>query len=169
MVVIAYTPDLCRPDFGVRTRQRMLGYRRIFQMSNVSGAVAFLCVRRPDYGWLLGARVLQGVGAALLVRPATATGLYRGKPGPRSRHYTMMFGIGSARERAGRRIVQYFDWRSVFWFRAPIAAGVLSPGRFRATRHVDSSASMRRCRAAGAGDHRAAADVGSAAGGGPIP
>jgi MFS family permease len=125
-VVIAYTLTYAALTLVFGRVSDMLGYRRIFQMGNVSGAVAFLlCAAAPTYGWLLGARVLQGVGAALALScgPALATSLY--PEAQRARIlgiYTMMFGIGSALGTilAGE-LVQYFGWRAVFWFRAPIA------------------------------------------------
>jgi MFS family permease len=84
-----------------------------------------LCAAAPTYGWLLGARVLQGVGAALALScgPALATSLYPETERARVLGlYTMMFGIGSALGPilAGE-LVQQFGWRAVFWFRAPIA------------------------------------------------
>jgi EmrB/QacA subfamily drug resistance transporter len=125
-IVIAYTLTYAALTLVFGRVGDMLGYRRILQMGNVSGMIAFLlCAAAPTYGWLLGARVLQGVGAALALScgPALATSLY-----PEDQRirvlglYTMMFGIGSALGPilAGE-LVQYFGWRAVFWFRAPIA------------------------------------------------
>jgi MFS family permease len=125
-VVIAYTLTYAALTLVFGRVGDMLGYRRIFQMGNLSGALAFvLCAAAPDYGWLLGARVLQGVGAALALScgPALATSLYPEDQRPRVLGlYTMMFGIGSVLGTilAGA-LVQQFGWRSVFWFRAPIA------------------------------------------------
>jgi len=125
-VVIAYTLTYAALTLVFGRAGDILGYRRIFQMGNLSGALAFvLCAAAPDYGWLLGARVLQGVGAALALScgPALATSLYPEDRRPRVLGlYTMMFGIGSVLGTilAGE-LVQQFGWRSVFWFRAPIA------------------------------------------------
>jgi MFS family permease len=125
-VVIAYTLTYAALTLVFGRIGDMLGYRRIFQMGNVSGALAFLlCAAAPTYGWLLGARVLQGVGAALALScgPALATSLYPEDQRTRVLGlYTMMFGIGGALGPilAGE-LVQLFDWRAVFWFRAPIA------------------------------------------------
>jgi MFS family permease len=125
-VVIAYTLTYAALTLVFGRVGDMLGYRRIFQMGNVSGAVAFvLCAAAPGYGWLLGARVLQGVGAALALScgPALATSLYPEDQRPRVLGlYTMMFGLGSVLGTilAGE-LVQHFGWRAVFWFRAPIA------------------------------------------------
>jgi EmrB/QacA subfamily drug resistance transporter len=125
-VVIAYTLTYAALTLVFGRVGDILGYRRIFQFGNVSGAVAFvLCAAAPGFGWLLGARVLQGVGAALVLScgPALATGLYPEEQRTRVLgFYTMMFGIGGALGPilAGE-LVQRFDWPAVFWFRAPIA------------------------------------------------
>jgi EmrB/QacA subfamily drug resistance transporter len=125
-VVIAYTLTYAALTLVFGRVGDMLGYRRIFQMGNVSGALAFLlCAAAPTFGWLLGARILQGVGAALALScgPALATSLYPEDQRTRVLGlYTMMFGIGSALGPiiAGE-LVQQFGWRAVFWFRAPIA------------------------------------------------
>jgi EmrB/QacA subfamily drug resistance transporter len=125
-VVIAYTLTYAALTLVFGRAGDMLGYRRIFQMGNVIGAVAFLlCAAAPGYGWLLGARVLQGIGAALALScgPALATSLYPEDQRPRVLGlYTMMFGLGSVLGTilAGE-LVQFFGWRAVFWFRAPIA------------------------------------------------
>jgi MFS family permease len=125
-VVIAYTLTYAALTLVFGRVSDMLGYRRIFQMGNVTGAIAFLlCAAAPTYGWLLGARVLQGVGAALALScgPALATSLY--PEAQRARVlgiYTMMFGIGSALGTVlAGELVEHFGWQAVFWFRAPIA------------------------------------------------
>ena len=125
-VVIAYTLTYAALTLVFGRVSDMLGYRRIFQLGNISGAIAFLlCAAAPTFGWLLSARILQGVGAALALScgPALATSLYPEDQRARVLGiYTMMFGIGSALGTilAGE-LVQHFGWRSVFWFRAPIA------------------------------------------------
>jgi MFS family permease len=125
-VVIAYTLTYAALTLVFGRAGDILGHRRIFQIGNVSGALAFLlCAAAPTFGWLLGARILQGVGAALALScgPALATSLYPEDQRARVLGvYTMMFGIGSALGTifAGE-LVEHFGWRSVFWFRAPIA------------------------------------------------
>jgi MFS family permease len=130
-IVIAYTLTYAALTLVFGRAGDILGYRRIFQLGNVSGAIAFaLCAAAPTYGWLLGARVLQGVGAALALScgPALATSLYPEDQRTRILGlYTMMFGIGAALGPiiAGE-LVQHFGWRAVFWFRAPIALAAFS-------------------------------------------
>jgi MFS family permease len=125
-VVIAYTLTYAALTLVFGRAGDMLGYRRIFQLGNVTGAIAFLmCAAAPTFGWLLGARILQGVGAALALScgPALATSLYPEDQRARVLGiYTMMFGVGSALGTVlAGELVQHFGWRSVFWFRAPIA------------------------------------------------
>jgi MFS family permease len=125
-VVIAYTLTYAALTLVFGRAGDMLGYRRIFQMGNVSGALAFLlCAAAPSFGWLLGARVLQGIGAALALScgPALATSLYPEHERPRVLGlYTMMFGVGSVLGTiVAGELVNAFGWRAVFWFRAPIA------------------------------------------------
>ncbi len=125
-VVIAYTLTYAALTLVFGRAGDMLGYRRIFQTGNVIGAAAFLaCAAAPSFNWLLGARVLQGVGAALALScgPALATSLYPEDQRTRVLGlYTMMFGIGAALgPLLAGELVQWFGWRAVFWFRAPIA------------------------------------------------
>jgi MFS family permease len=125
-IVIAYTLTYAALTMVFGRAGDMLGYRRIFQLGNATGAIAFLlCAAAPGYGWLLGARVLQGVGAALALScgPALATSLYPEDQRARVLGlYTMMFGVGSVLGTiVAGELVQYFGWRAVFWFRAPIA------------------------------------------------
>ncbi len=165
-VVIAYTLTYAALTLVFGRVGDMLGYRRIFQLGNVSGALAFvLCAAAPGYGWLLGARVLQGIGAALALScgPALATSLYPEDQRPRVLGlYTMMFGIGSVLGTilAGE-LVRQFGWRSVFWFRAPIALLAFSLKLVVAARHAFGPPTILWTGrgAAGAGDHRFAADV----------
>ena len=125
-VVIAYTLTYAALTLIFGRIGDMIGYRRVFQTGNLVGVCAFVCcATAPSYGWLLGARVLQGVAAALALScgPALATSLY--PEAHRTRVlglYTMMFGIGAALGPilAGE-LVQAFGWRAVFWARAPVA------------------------------------------------
>ncbi len=84
-----------------------------------------LCAVAPSTGWLLFARVLQGVGAGLVLScaPVLVTGLY---PEARRSHaigiFTLIYSIGQAMgPLIGGVIVARWGWPAVFWFRAPIA------------------------------------------------
>jgi MFS family permease len=125
-VIITYTLTYAALTLVFGRIGDILGYRRIFQIGNCSAAAAFvLCAAAPGFGWLLGARILQGVGAALALScgPALATSLYSEEHRIRVLGlYTMMFGIGAALGPVlAGELVAHFGWRAVFWFRAPIA------------------------------------------------
>ena len=104
----------------------LFGYRRIFIIGCAWSAVAFvLCATAQNYAWLLAARAMQGVGAALVlsVGAALATGAY--PPEARTRVlglYTMMFAIGAAigPPLAGLLIARW-GWSAVYAFRVPLA------------------------------------------------
>jgi len=125
-VVISYTLTYAALMLVFGRVGDMLGHRRIFLCGSGLGTIAFvLCASAPSLPWLLAARVLQGVGAALALScgPALATSLY--PETQRSRIlgiYTMVFGLGSA---AGSLLagvlVQRYGWQAVFWFRAPLS------------------------------------------------
>lgn len=125
-VVISYTLTYASLMLVFGRVGDMLGYRRLFLFGTGWSAGAFvLCTVAPSFGWLLAARVLQGVGAALVLScgPALATSLYPEERRPQILGlYTMMFGIGGALGPilAGL-LVQYWGWSAVFGFRVPIA------------------------------------------------
>lgn len=104
----------------------MLGYRRIFLLGSAwSAAALLLCALAPGYGWLLLARVLQGIGAGLLLScgPALATQLFEERVRPRVLGlYTMMFALGGALGPAvAGLLVARWGWASVFAARVPLA------------------------------------------------
>ncbi len=125
-VVIAYTLTYAALMLVFGRVGDMLGYRRIFLAGSLWSAVAFvLCAMAPSYPVLLAARVLQGVGAALILScgPALATSLHA--EAARTRilgAYTMVIGIGGALgPLVAGLLVPLIDWPAVFWFRAPLA------------------------------------------------
>jgi EmrB/QacA subfamily drug resistance transporter len=130
-VVISYTLTYASLMLVFGRIGDMLGYRRLFLIGTGWSAAAFtLCAVAPSFGWLLAARVLQGVGAALVLScgPALATSLYEEERRPRVLGlYTMVFGVGGALGPilAGP-LVQYWGWSAVFAFRVPIALAAIA-------------------------------------------
>ncbi len=104
----------------------LFGYRRVFLIGCAWSAVAFvLCATAQTYAWLLAARGMQGVGAALVlsVGPALATGAFAEVQRARVLGlYTMMFAIGSAAGPvlAGALIGEW-GWSAVYAIRVPVA------------------------------------------------
>jgi MFS family permease len=125
-VVIAYTRTYAALMLVFGRVGDMLGYRRIFLAGSGWSAIAFvLCAMAPSYGALLAARVLQGIGAALVLScgPALATSLYPESARTRILGlYTMVIGLGGALgPPIAGLLVPIIDWPAVFWFRAPLA------------------------------------------------
>ncbi len=103
----------------------MLGHRRIFLAGAALSAVAFVgCTLAPAFGWLLAARVAQGMGAALLLScgPALATFLFPESERARALGlYTMIFGLGGAiGPPVAGLLVEWFGWRAVYAARVPL-------------------------------------------------
>ena len=126
-VIISYTLTYAALMLVFGRVGDMLGYRRIYLLGCTTSFIAFLlCAGAQSYAWLLGARVLQGVGAALVLScgAALVTGLYPDSQRTRILGiYTMLFGLGGALGPmlAGVFVAEW-GWASVFWGRAPIAA-----------------------------------------------
>ncbi|MFE5792238.1 MFS transporter [Streptomyces sp. NPDC056503] len=104
------------------------GHRTLF----LSGLAAFaaasvVCALAPSAGVLIGARLAQGAGAALLV-PASFALLQAAYPDRAQRARAVgywglvsavAFGAGPA---VGGLLVAGLDWRAVFWVNLPVAA-----------------------------------------------
>lgn len=103
----------------------IFGHRQVFLFGAAWSAFALLlCSLAPSYGWLLAARAMQGVGAALLLScgPAIATALFPERQRARVLGlYTLMFGLGGVigPPLAGLLIDQW-GWSAVFAFRVPL-------------------------------------------------
>ncbi|MFN4090348.1 MAG: MFS transporter [Alphaproteobacteria bacterium] len=104
----------------------LFAHAAVFRAGLACSALAFLaCAAAPSFGFLLGARVLQGVGAALVLScgAALVTGLF-----PEERRsfalglYAMIFALGSALgPLVGGLLVETWGWRAVYGFRIPLA------------------------------------------------
>ena len=132
-VVISYTLTYAALMLVCGRAGDLFGHRPIFLIGSATGALAFLlCTIAPTYGWLLAARVLQGIAAALSLScgPALITALYPESQRTRALGvYTLMFGIGGALgPLLGGPLVQAWGWPAVYAFRVPIALGALAMG-----------------------------------------
>ena len=104
-----------------------LGRRRVFLVGVVWFAVASaLCGLAPNAETLIAARALQGVGGALLTPGSLAIIESGVDPADRGRAigaWTGMTSIAAAiGPFVGGALVQYADWRWIFWINAPLAA-----------------------------------------------
>lgn len=104
----------------------VIGHRHVFRAGLLTAVVAFvMCALAPTYGWLLAARVVQGVSVALVLScaPALAISLYDES----RRTWALGAYAGTAAAAGvvapliGGISVAVLGWAGVFWFRAPIA------------------------------------------------
>ena len=129
-VVVAYVLTYASLLLAFGRIGDIFGHGRVFRAGLLWSTVAFvLCALAPAYGWLLFFRVLQGIGAGLVisVAPALVTSLYPEHRRSRAvAAFTMMFALASAAgPLVGGVLVRHFGWPAVFWFRAPLAAVAL--------------------------------------------
>src|SRR5919197_6082959 len=106
-----------------------LGHRRVFTWGVVGFAVASaLAGIAPDGGFLIAARVLQGVAGAFLTTSSLATlrAAYGAESGRAVGLWTAWTGITSiAGPPIGGALVQYASWRLIFYVNLPLALCVL--------------------------------------------
>jgi EmrB/QacA subfamily drug resistance transporter len=104
-----------------------LGRRRVFVVGVVWFALAsLLCGIAPNAELLIAARVLQGIGGALLTPGSLAIIEAVFTPSDRGRAIGSWSGLGSIAAAIGPFVggvlVQYADWRWIFLINAPVAA-----------------------------------------------
>lgn len=129
-VVIAYIlTDACLLLPAGRLADRA-GHHRVFGLGLAITAVALLCCGvAPSLSWLLAARALQGVGAALVFAsgPALVT---LATPEPLRQRalgwYNLAFGAGIVLgPLLGGVVIAAWSWRAVYLARVPLAAVAL--------------------------------------------
>jgi EmrB/QacA subfamily drug resistance transporter len=105
----------------------LLGRRRIFVVGTLIFALAALAGGlAADVWWMIGARVVMGVGAALMLPAATGI-MYAALPASRAglagAFVVGSFGIGqSIGPLIGGALTEYLSWRWVFFVDIPAAA-----------------------------------------------
>ncbi len=102
-----------------------IGHLQVFRAGLITSVVAFIgCALAPSFGWLLAARVLQGVAVALTLScgPALATLLFAD-----SRRTWALSAYGAMAAVAaliapviGGASIALMGWPGVYWFRVPI-------------------------------------------------
>ena len=116
------------------------GRRKMFMIGTVWFALASLaCGLAPNTGFLIAARALQGVGAALLTPGSLAILQASFAPDDRSRAIGAWSGLGGVATAIGPFLGGYLigavSWRLVFFINLPLAAAVV----VMAARHVPES------------------------------
>ncbi len=112
------------------------GYRRSF-LTGIAGftLASALCAFAPSAPWLIGARLLQAVAAALLAPASLALILAAFPPGERSRSAGLWSAVGALAAALGPVIgsllIDAFSWRMIFLINIPIGLVVWALGRRR--------------------------------------
>ncbi|MGW1951439.1 MFS transporter [Streptomyces sp. NPDC001920] len=113
----------------------VLGRRRVFEFGIALFTVAALVgAVAPDIGVLLGARAVQGIGAALSGPAALALLTEVFEPGPaRNKALGVYAAVGAASFSGGVLLggvlTQFLGWRSVLWFSVLVGVAVLAATR----------------------------------------
>lgn len=129
-IVICYVLTYGSLMLGVGRLGDLFGYRLVFGAGLAWSAVAYLlCANAPGYGLLLASRVMQGIGAALVISCGAALMTTPFPEALRGRllgyYATAMAAGGALGPVIGGVLVEQFGWSAVFWFRAPIAIAAL--------------------------------------------
>lgn len=106
------------------------GHRRVFCLGlAVTGTGLLLCGAAPTFRWLLAARAVQGVGAALVFGSASALVTLASPEAVRQRAlgwYNLAFGVGLVLgPLLGGVAVAAWGWRAVYVAPVPLAATAL--------------------------------------------
>lgn len=129
-VVICYVLTYGSLMLAVGRLGDIFGHARVFRFGLAWSAAAFVVIAlAPSYGVLLAARVLQGIGAALVIGcgPALATSLFPEALRARAlAAYAAAFAAGATLgPLLGGVLVAAFGWPGVYGVRAPIALAAL--------------------------------------------
>ncbi len=136
-VVNAYTVAFAALILSAGALGDRIGAKRVFIAGfSVFTAASAICGLAPTLGVLIGARALQGVGAALLV-PCSLTLLSHTFPEPAERSRAIgRWAVGasaalSAGPLVGGVLTATLGWRAIFFINAPIGLiGILLTARF---------------------------------------
>lgn len=102
------------------------GRRRVFLLGlTVFAAASAACALAPSIGWLIGARAVQGAGAALVMPLAVALLSAAFPAAERGRALGVFEGLTGLATIAGPPVggvvAQAFGWEWIFWINVPIA------------------------------------------------
>jgi EmrB/QacA subfamily drug resistance transporter len=136
-VVLSYLLTVTTLMLGVGRLADMRGKKRLYALGFVVFTVgSVLCGLAPGVYWLIGFRVLQGVGAAMTMALGTAIVTEAFPPGERGKALGISGAIVSIGivigPTLGGLLLQAFSWHAIFFVNLPV--GIL--GTLLALRHV---------------------------------
>ena len=106
------------------------GHRRLFSVGvNLFALASVFCAVAPTVEFLIGARALQGVGAALMVPQSLALIAVHYPKEERGRAIGLWAAASAVATAMGPVLggfmIDLFDWRSIFWINFPLSIAVL--------------------------------------------
>ena len=139
-IVNGYTLSLAALILVAGSLGDRLGRRRVFLVGVVwFGLASLLCAVAPTIEVLVAARVLQGVGGALLTPGSLAIISASIHPDDRGRAIGLWSGLAGVTTAVGPLVGGYLvdaiGWRSVFWLNLPLVLAIV----WIALRHVPES------------------------------
>lgn len=125
-----------------------IGRRKVYLPGvAIFGIGSMLCAVAPGLGWLIGARVVQGIGGSITMAAGFAVML---PEFPATRRATAIGISGAAGSLGavvgpllGSILIEAFGWRSVFWMNVPLSIVVLVIGPRYLSESRDPDASGR--------------------------
>src|SRR5215211_1217791 len=107
-----------------------LGARRVFLTGAcVFAAASAACALAPEVGWLIGARAVQGLGAAAITPASFAIVVQAFRPGERGRAlglWAAVVAVGAAvGPLGGGLLIDLFGWQAIFVMGIPIAVAAV--------------------------------------------
>jgi EmrB/QacA subfamily drug resistance transporter len=130
-VVLAYVLAFAAVLIPAGRVADVVGARRVFLVgAAVFAAGSAACALAPGVGWLIGARVLQGLGAAILTPASFAIVVSAFRPGERGRAlglWTAAVAVGAAvGPLGGGVLIEVLGWRAIFVMSVPIALAAIA-------------------------------------------
>ena len=130
-VIMCYVFTYSLVSFAGGALADRIGHARVFSTGLAVSALALvLAASAPAFGWLLGARVLQGVGGGMIYGTAPGILTLAAAPSARGRALGFLnaaigvaFAIGPL---AAGALLESIGWRAVFAVRLPVALAVLA-------------------------------------------
>ena len=144
--ISAYLLAFAAPLIAAGRLGNVFGRRRVlFTGVALFGIASAVCGAAPSLDWLVAARVVQGVGAAMLFPTSMAVLSDAFPPERRDRAIGTIVGLAcigaAAGPFVGGLVTEHLGWRFIFYLNVPVAAAALALGAGTVRDSRDESAS----------------------------